>query len=129
MVEGLQVVLADGGDVGDQHVETACSQSSDHQLAQEHDDSSHSTDHGIADGVGPSQLESVLSSIAEVLAPDGDLDVGLGVDELDDTLHTGEEALQASDDILETLVGLSLCFGLSLHDFHHHLQELNNSEE
>lgn len=129
MVEGLQVVLPDGGDVGDQQVETAGSQGSDHQLAQEHDDASHSTHDGIAEGVGPCQLKSVLGGITEVLAPDGDLDVGLGVDELDDALHAGQEALQASDDVFEALVGLPLGLGLALDDFHHHLQELDDGEE
>jgi hypothetical protein len=129
LVEGLQVVLPDGGDVGDQQVEPTRSQSGDHQLADEHDHSSHAAHHRIPQGVGPCQLKSVLGGIAEVLAPDGDLDVGLGVDELDDAFHTGQEALQASDDILEALVGLSLGLGLALDHFHHHLQELDDSEE
>lgn len=129
MVEGLKVVLSDGRNVGDQQVETTSSQSCNHQFTQEHNDCTHATYNGISEGIGPSKFETVLSGIAEILASNGNLDVGLSVDELDDTLNTGEEALQAFDDILEALVRLTLSFGLTLDYFYHHLQELHDGEE
>ena len=117
--------MPDRTDIGDQHVETARRQARDHHLSDEHNHSTHSPHDGIAHGVGPSQLKTVLGSIAEVLAPDSDLDIGLGVDKLDDALHAGQEALQALDDILEAFVALTLRLGLSLHHLHQHLQELH----
>ena len=116
-------------DVGDQDVETARCQTSYHHLSDEHNDSSHSADHGVTQGIRPGQLKAVLGSIAEVLAPDSDLDIGLGVDKLDDALHAGQEALQAPDDVLEAFVALALRLGLPLHHLNHHLQELHNRQQ
>jgi hypothetical protein len=121
--------LPDRADVGDEQVEAAGSEARDHQLAQEHDHAAHSADHCVPQGIGPGEFEAVLGGVAEVLAADGDLDVGLRVDELDDALHAGEEALEALDDVLEALVALSLRLRLPLHHLHHHLQELHDRQE
>jgi len=116
-------------DVGDENVEPAGCQACNHHLSDEHNDSSHSADDGVTHGIRPGQLEAVLGSIAEVLAPDGDLDIGLGVDKPDDALHAGQEALQALDDVLEAFVALALRLGLPLHHLNQHLQELHNRQQ
>jgi hypothetical protein len=57
------------------------------------------------------------------------LDVGLGVDKLDDALNTGQTALNALDHVLHALIGSSAGICLSLEEFNHQLNELHNGEK
>lgn len=129
-VDGLQDVVLDGLDECDEDIEASCGARCDHYPPDEHHDASHSSHNQIPHAIAPHDLESVFGGHAEVLASEGDLDVSCLVDELNNSLHAGQTAPQAVDDILETLVlvGASL-FSLFLEHFQHHLQKLNNSQD
>ena len=127
MPEGFGVIDADGFDVGDEQVENEGCGGGDDKFAEEHDNPADSTDYGEPQRVGPYQFKPVFGGVAEIFASQGDLDVCLGVDELDDAFDTGKAALDTFQHIFHALI--SRAFRLSFEQFHHHLQELDNSHE
>ncbi len=123
----FSVSVSDWLDIGDEQVENESSWDCDHDLAEEHDDWADTSHDSESERVGPGEFEPVFGSIAEVLSSDGDRDVSLGVDELDDALHTGQTALNALQNVLHALGVLSL--GLSLEKLDHQLEELHDSQD
>ena len=95
-----------------------------HDFANEHDDRANSTHHGKPHHIGPGQVKAVFGSVAEVLATDGNLNVGLGVDEPYDALDAAQAALDALCRVLQTAVVSPTRLSLLFEELHYQLKEL-----
>lgn len=116
-------------DISEDNVANKSSETSDENASNEDEDITDGGNDSELQWVRPDEQECVLGSSTEMLAGNRNLNVGILVQELDESLEALSVALQALQQVFhERILVLSSLFHLLFNVFQHQSHELNNCQ-